>query len=632
MSFGTVFKPFRSDAPPRDRFLTCGACALFGILAARTEPYGSHATLVFVVLSFMFGGLRTLIEAMRGVVALRLDINFLMILAALASAALGHWDEGAILLFLFSLSDALERYAFERTRRGIRSVMALRPSIASLLRDGQEQPCRVEELEIGDQVRVRPGERFPVDGIILDGCGAVEEAVVTGESMPIDKGPEDTVLAGTINLDGSLLVRVSQPATHSTIERIVKLVDEAQQDRVAVQRWIDTWQPWYVYGVLCASAVTILGGILMVGDVSASVTRGMILLVAASPCAVVLASPVAVLATVASGTRRGILFKGGSAIERLAMADTLAFDKTGTVTQGRPRLMSVEPSDGHDAEALLATAAALERHSEHPLAAAVVEAALQRGVPLLEAEQFKNVTGIGIFGRVLGHWAGAGRQALFQEHGIDVSQALAARMNRPGGESAILVMRGDGLSGVLSFRDELRPEAVQAFAGLRRLGIKRFVMLTGDLVEPAARVAQQLGVSEFKAELRPEEKLHEIRKLTGSGLHVAMIGDGVNDAPALAAATVGVAMGAAGTDVAMEIADLALMRDHLGTFVDAVALSRRCQRVIRQSLMFAFLAMAGLVVLTFLGRLTLPWAVLCHEGSTVLVILNGLRLAGRANR
>jgi len=193
-------------------------------------------------------------------------------------------------------------------------------------------------------------------------------------------------------------------------------------------------------------------------------------------------------------------------------------------------------------------------------------------------------------------------------------------------------MRGDGLSGVLSFRDELRPEAVQAFAGLRRLGIKRFVMLTGDLVEPAARVAQQLGVSEFKAELRPEEKLHEIRKLTGSGLHVAMIGDGVNDAPALAAATVGVAMGAAGTDVAMEIADLALMRDHLGTFVDAVALSRRCQRVIRQSLMFAFLAMAGLVVLTFLGRLTLPWAVLCHEGSTVLVILNGLRLAGRANR
>ena len=624
---------FAPDAGPPQRFVAAGLCAALAITAWVLKSYGAPVTgLVFIMLAYVSGGLRALNAAIAALRERRPDINFLMILAAVVSALVGHWDEGAILLFLFSLSDALERYAIERTRRSIRALVELRPETACVVREERELTVRVEELAVGDLIRVRPGERFAIDGQVVEGVSAVNESIVTGESMPVDKQPESPIFAGTINENGSLLVRMTKPADESTLARIAKLVEEAQERKAPVQRVIEKWEMPYVLGVLGVCGLTILFWMVRTGDPIAAVRTGMILLVAASPCAVVLASPVAVLAAVTRGARQGVLFKGGSHIERLAAVDTVAFDKTGTLTFGRPTVTSVLPSDGYDEQAVLTAAAAVERRSEHPLAQAIVRAAEQRGLTLPEAVDFIGDPGVGVSARVNGRWVRVGRRPLFDKHNVTIPQSLIDLNDQAEGQTAVMVLEEQGVAGVVALSDEVRPEAPEALAALREIGVHKFIVLTGDQRAPTARVAEQLGIEGLKAGLLPEDKVREVRRLIDAGAGVAMIGDGVNDAPALAAAQVGIAMGAAGTDVALETADVVLMGDDLRSLAEAVHIARRCRTVIQQGLLLAFGVITLLVGLTLLGVFSqvggLTFAVIGHEGSTVLVVLNGLRLLG----
>lgn len=620
-----VTRVFLPTAGPIERFVASGLCAVTAILGAVLNGQGAvTAGWLFILASYALGGLRATLEAIAALRNWRPDINVLMILAAIVALSTGHWDEGAILLFLFSLSDALERFAIERTRRGIDSLMDLRPETACLVREDRELNVPIAELRVGDRVRVRPGERFPADGIVLDGQSAVDESIVTGEPIPVDKQPGSPILAGTINANGSLLVSVSREASESTLARIVQLVEEAQERKVTAQRIIERWQSPYVLTVLGTSAATILLGMLWSGEVMSSIQRGMVLLVAASPCAVVLASPVAVLATVTRATRNGVLFKGGSHIERLAGVSTFAFDKTGTLTRGRPSVREVRPIRG-GADELLAVAAALEHRSEHPVAKAIVAEAARRGLVLPEIESFSSEPGFGVWGRMNGCWVGVGQEKLFTQHGVSLPTELSrAAADHEG--ARVLVFRSDGLAGVIDVADEIRREASAAIRELRALGITHLTMLTGDHSAAAQHIAGVTGIEDVRAGLAPGEKLAAILTLAKTNGGVAMVGDGVNDAPALAAATVGIAMGGGGTDVALETADVVLMRDDLRGLPLAMRLARRCRMTIQQSLLFAFGTIVFLVSMTLMGWMYLPIAVICHEGSTVAVVLYGLRL------
>ncbi|MFO0837112.1 MAG: heavy metal translocating P-type ATPase [Phycisphaerae bacterium] len=623
-------KNWMPEADSWPRFAAATGCAVFGILAWIADIYG--ATLLIAVcalLSYASGGARATYEAIAALRNRTAEINLLMVLAAIVSALLGHWDEGAILLFLFSLSDALEHDAVARTRRSVNSLMKLRPDKACLVRDGVESFVAVDSLGVGDTIRVRPGERYPIDGLVLDGASAADESVVTGESLPVEKRPGDSIFAGAINENGSLLVRMTRPASESTIARIVRLVEQAQENRNPAQRVIERWQTPYVLGVLGLSALAIMISWISSGSLSDAVKTGMVLLVAASPCAIVLAAPVAVLAAVTRGARHGVLYKGGAHLERLASVEAVALDKTGTLTVGKPVVTNIEALNGSDPSKLLAVAAAVESHSTHPLAGAIVAAARQRSLAFPEATDFLNEPGLGIWAQVEGLRTGVGRAALFERRQVALPPSVVARLGDAAGESCVGLLREDGLAGVITLRDEPRAEARSAISMLKRIGVREIFMLTGDHAGAAQRVAQSLGIGDVKSDLKPEDKLVEIRRLAKER-GVAMVGDGVNDAPALAAATVGVAMGAAGSDVALETADVVLMRDDLRLLPQAIHLARRCRTTIAQSLALASGMIALLVFLTLTGWLTLPVAVVCHEGSTLVVVLNGLRLLREA--
>ncbi|MCC6359793.1 MAG: cadmium-translocating P-type ATPase [Phycisphaerales bacterium] len=601
----------------------CGVFGLAGFFAQRADSLWLEIALAIV--SFLLGGVRTLIAAALALRKGVLEINFLMILAAVVSAALGHWEDGALLLFLFSFSDALEHYAVERTRRGISSLMNLRPSTARRLRAGVEEIVPIEQLAPDDEIRVRPGERLPVDGDIVEGEAAMDESVVTGESLPVDKGPGAPVFAGTINTNGSLRVRMTRPAAESTIARIVRMVESAQDNKIAAQRVIESWQTPYVAGVLGVSFIAVFLAWAVTADFFEGIKRGMVLLVAASPCAVVLASPVAVLATVTRAARFGILFKGGAHLERLASVEVVALDKTGTVTHGKPRVDRVEPIDAMSENELLTLASTLESRSEHPLAAAIVAETRARGLTWPEAVEFENHAGLGVVGRDGGGRIAAGKPQLFERVGLALPPRLAALAATPHSGSTVIVCNERGRGGLITLADTVREDSAAAIDALRQMEIREILMLTGDRRDTAEAVGRQVGIRSVFAELQPHEKLSRIHAIAEKS-PIAMVGDGVNDAPALAAATVGVAMGAAGSDVALETADVVLMRDRLPDLVTALRLARRCRQTIRMSLCFAFSVIALLVVFTFSAGLPLPLAVVGHEGSTVIVILNGLRL------
>jgi Cd2+/Zn2+-exporting ATPase len=563
------------------------------------------------------------------------DIDLLMLLAALGAAVLGDWAEGAFLLFLFSLAHALEHYALGRARGAIRALADLAPARATVLRGRRELEVAVEEVRPGEVVVVRPGERVPVDGEVRQGRSAVNQAPITGESVPVEKTAGDEVFAGTINGDGALEVTTTHAAGDRTLDRVVQLVEEAQTQKAPTQRFTERFERVFVPAVLIADVLLIaLPPLLGVWPLEVSFYRAMALLVAASPCALALGTPAAVLAGIAQAARNGVLIKGGAHLEQLGTVRALAFDKTGTLTTGEPEVTDVVPAAGVEAAELLRVAAAVERRSQHPLARAVVRRADAEGLVLPAAGALESVTARGVRAEVGGEPVEIGNLQLWEEQGIAVPRELRRSVERLAatGRSVMAVRWGARWLGAIGAADRPRDGVQDVLGRLRALGVGPLVMLTGDHADVARAIGREVGVDEVRADLLPEQKLGAVRGLLAEHGTVAMVGDGVNDAPALAHATVGIAMGGAGTAVALETADVALMADDLGTLSFAVGLSRRARSIIRQNLFLSLGVIAVLVVATTTGMAGIGPAVLLHEGSTLVVIANALRLLGYRER
>ena len=613
------------------------ACAVLGgagVFFSSLHFSGAEtATMLAVIGAYIAGGQGPARSAVGDLSRGELNVDLLMIVAALGAAAIGEWGEGLVLLFLFSLSGTLEAFAMYRTTRSIESLIQLRPREALIIRDdnpdGQLVP--VESLHVGDIVRVRPGERFSVDGVVCEGETWADEATLTGESEPIQKPIGANVFASTINGQGSVLVRMTKAVADTTLERIVQMVQEAQAQKTPTQQFVESWERPYVIGVLVAAALVFFGSrFLHTNQWSDAFYHAMVILVAASPCAVVVSSPAVMLSAIARAGLSGVLFKGAAHVESLGLVDIIAFDKTGTVTVGQPSVTEVWTPIGADMSRLLSLAAAVERRSEHPLAAPVLAEVRRRGIAISEAPvtDFDSHTGLGVHGHIDGTWVGIGREGLFEKHQIPVPPELLqqAQRLRDLGQTTLLIVAGEvGLFGAVAVADQARPEAAPTIDSLKRLGIREIVILSGDHERVAQAVAKTVHADDVRAGLLPDQKVAELRRLSANGHVVAMVGDGVNDAPALAAARVGIAMGGAGTDVALEVADVVLMRDDLRALPLAVWICRVARQRVRQNMMFAFGVILLLVVSTF-ANLPLWLGVLGHEGSTVLVVFNGLRL------
>ncbi len=602
-------------------------CALFLIVGYVVErAAGGTGALPLYALAYLSGGVGSAAAAWSALRRRRIDVNLLMLLAAGGAAFLGAWWEGGVLLFLFSLSNALEYYAMGRTRRAIRALMALRPSEALVRRgDGQEAVVPAEALRVGDVIIVRPAERLPADGVVVGGVSSIDQAPITGESIPVDVSKGSPVFAGTINQRGSLEVEVTKRPEDTTLARIIALVEQAQSTRAPTQRVIDRFGQ--VYAILVIAGALVTYGVLTVlrfpGDVA--FYRAITLLVVASPCALVISTPAAILSAIANGARKGVLFKGGASLEGLAKVETVVFDKTGTLTTGEPVVTDVVPLVG-DEIALLALAGALEQRSEHALADAVVQACRARGIDLPRPERFEAMTGRGVRGIVEGQMVRVGSETFMKEEGVPISEDARSHLIRLRHEGKTPILVGDHrLVGVVAVADTLRPQAEATVRDLRGLGMKRLVMLTGDHRQVAEVIGAHLGLDDVQAELLPQQKAEAVVALTRQAV-VAMVGDGVNDAPALASASIGIAMGAAGTDAALETADIVLMGDSLQRLPYAVSLSRQAKRVVMQNLFFASLVIIVLITSALVFGLRLAFGVIGHEGSTVVVVLNGLRL------
>ncbi|GIV90080.1 MAG: hypothetical protein KatS3mg055_2598 [Chloroflexus sp.] len=604
------------------------ALTLIGIVTGLIlEGSGAPESIILAVhlATYFFGGfyaVRAIIEALRH---WSIEVDLLMVLAALGAGYLGDFTEGAILLFLFSLSNVLQAYAMRRTEQAITALMQLRPDTVTVHRDGRELDLPVEAVQVGDVIVLRPGDRVPLDGVIERGSGTFDESALTGESMPVQKGPGMAVLAGTLNQTGALEVRVTKPASESTLARIITMVSEAQARKARSQSFLEYFEQRYAIGVIVAVILFILAVPALTGaDFADTFYRGMVLLTVASPCALVISVPASLLSAIAAGARRGVLFKGGVHIEELSKVRVIAFDKTGTLTFGKPTMTDLVPMNGVDEADLLAIVARAEQPSEHPIARAILQAAEERGITVAPPEQFTAVTGMGVRAMWEGVETLVGSPRLFAEAGVVVPPELSARADElmaQGRGSVLFVRRGEQWLGLVAVMDRERPDAAQRIAELRAAGIERIVMLTGDNPQVAEAMARRLGVDEVHAGLLPADKLRIVEQLRQRYGGVAMVGDGVNDAPALAAATVGIAMGAAGTDAALETADLVLMRDDLSAITYALRLSRRTQRVVWQNITFALAVVVVLVTTTLTVGVPLPLGVVGHEGSTIIVVL-----------
>lgn len=558
----------------------------------------------------------------------RLDINALMMIAVIGAALIGEWLEAATVVVLFSLGEALERYTMDRARNSIRSLMALAPAEALVRHDDHEHRVPVAEVSPGDVVIVRPGERLPIDGVIVAGASAVNQAPVTGESIPVDVAPGTSVFAGTINGQGVLDVQATRKAADSTIARIIRMVEAAQSQRAPSQRFVDTFAMYYTPAVIAiAAAVAILPPLLAGGDWSGWLYRALVLLVIACPCALVISTPVSIVAAISAAARSGVLIKGGAHLEAAGSLRALAFDKTGTLTVGQPRVVSIEPLDGRSDDDLLALAAAVERYSEHPLGDAIVAAAHERKIDVASqtVADISATVGRGISARVGDRLVRIGSRTMLS---ADLASSMEDRLValEEHGQTTVLIEEAGQLVGIIGLADQVRPDAREAVAAIERAGIRETVMLTGDRPAVAHAIAQQAGVDDVRAGLLPDDKVTVIEELLERHGRVGMVGDGVNDAPALARATVGIAMGAAGTDTALETADIALMGDDLGKLAFTVRLSRSAKRVIAQNIGFALILKVVFLALAVGGAATLWEAVFADVGASLIVILNGMRL------
>ncbi|HOB50306.1 MAG TPA: heavy metal translocating P-type ATPase [Mycobacterium sp.] len=626
--------------------LACGVFLAVGFALSFVSAVPQSVSLIFYVLSYGAGGYFTAREAIESIRARRFEIDFLMLVAALGAAALGDFAEGALLLFLFGIGHALEGYAMGRARRAIESLADIAPKTALVRRGADVTEVPVAELAVGDVVTVRPNSRIPADGFVIAGSSSVDQAPVTGESVPVDKSPvadrdqaaanldglgaENRVFAGTVNGQGALDIVVARLAADSTMSRVVRLISEAETQISPTQRFTKKFERIFVPLVLALVAALLLAPLVTHEPFAESFYRAMAVLVAASPCALAIATPSAVLAAVARAGNAGVLVKGGGPLENLGGLTAIAFDKTGTLTTGQPRIVDVLPAPGVEDTELLQVAVAVEQLSDHPLASAVARdgrTRLNRDTPL-QATGLEALSGRGVRAMVEAEEVYIGKPGLFSEVGGPTMPAelmadiQAAQMR---GRTIMVVRRGARYLGAIGLMDTPRDSARTIAASLRDLGIRRLIMISGDNQQVADAIAAQTGIDEAWGDLLPEDKVEAIRRLREGEHRVAMVGDGVNDAPAMANATVGIGMGAAGSDVALETADIALMADNLNALPFAVGLSRNTRRIIRQNLLASLGVVALLIPATILG-LSIGLAVLVHEGSTLVVVANALRL------
>ncbi|MFD7401814.1 heavy metal translocating P-type ATPase [Streptomyces sp. NPDC059866] len=592
--------------------------ALVTFLAGLALDLGGAPVWAFAPLyavAYVTGGWEPALEGLRALRDKTLDVDLLMIVAALGAAAIGQVLDGALLIVIFATSGALEALATARTADSVRGLLDLAPTTATRVTDEDtEETVPTGDLTVGDVLLIRPGERIGADGRVLDGTSEADQATITGEPLPVLKRPGDEVFAGTLNGTGSLRVRVERDPADSVIARIVTLVEEASRTKAPTQLFIEKVEQRYAVGVVAATLAVFAVPLAFGANLTEALLRAMTFMIVASPCAVVLATMPPLLSAIANAGRHGVLVKSAVAMERLGEIDTAALDKTGTLTEGAPEVTDVRPlpDSGLDEDRLLALAAAAEHPSEHPLARAIVAAARARDLPIAPTEEFTAVPGRGVTAVVGGHKVSVGR-----------AEALAGRED---GATVVLVVRDGNPVGTLALTDRLRPEAAATTAALTALTGTAPLLLTGDNAHTAARVAEATGLTDVRADLLPEDKVNAVRDLQDSGRKVLFVGDGVNDAPALAAAHSGVAMGRAGSDLALETADAVVVRDELATVPATVRLSRAARRLVQQNLVIAGTFITVLVVWDLVGHLPLPLGVAGHEGSTILVALNGLRL------
>jgi Cd2+/Zn2+-exporting ATPase len=591
-----------------------------------------NMALVFFLLSYLAGGYDIATHAIPGLIKGKFDTDVLMLAAALGAAFLGEWAEGAFLLFLFSLGHAGEHYALDRARNAINALGELMPKTAHVKRGDDIFKLTVEQVQVGDVVLIRPGDSIPVDGKILNGTSAIDQSAITGESVPVSKGEDDEVFAGTINQENALEVKVTKLAKDNTLNRVMQMVAEAQSQQSPTQQFTERFTTRFVPAVLVlVLLVIVIPPLIGLMTIQESFYRAMLLLVAASPCALALGTPASVLAGIAQAARNGVLIKGGVHLENLGSLNVMAFDKTGTLTEGKFKVTDIIPMNGASPDELLQVAGAVEQQSNHPLALAVVRAAKEQNLKLPVANGLENITGRGVKSEIDGRPVLIGSSKLFNElnsHSLDstVVQTIESLENQ--GKTTMAISHDKRVLGVLALGDIPRPGVKGTLQALLDLGIQKLIMLTGDNEDVARKVADQVGVTNVRANLLPAEKLESIQELQAEYGKIAMIGDGVNDAPALASATVGIAMGGAGTAVALETADVALMADDLSKLPFAVGLSRASRAIILQNLVIS-LGVIGILLLTSVfGWMQLSGAVILHEGSSILVVSNALRLLG----
>lgn len=584
------------------------------------------------VISYLAGGYYGVLESINSLRDREINVDLLMVLAAGGAAIVDQWHEGAILLFLFSLSNVLQAYAMDRSRRAIQSLLDLRPDTAKVRREDEIVMVAVDDLLPGDVVVLQPGELVPIDGKVIKGTGSVNQASITGESIPVLKQVGDEVFAATLNENAALDIEVTRPASESTLARIIKLVENAQSHRADTQRRLDVFEQYYAMIVIAATLLLIFVPPLVSNvNFDDNFYRAMVVMVVASPCALVISTPASILSAIANGARKGILFKGGAHLETMAAIRAVALDKTGTLTTGEPGVTEIIPTQGLTEDELLQVVASVESRSEHPLAQAVVRAAQNRKITIEEPTSFEAIPGRGLQAQLNGSLVIVGSERLMLERDVHLPEDLRQQQMALENEGKTVLYAYEipsRLLGLIAIADTPRPETIELVRQLHAVGVEKVVMLTGDNARAAAAIAEASGIDEYHANLMPEDKVTKLQELREKYGCIAMVGDGVNDAPALAAASLGIAMGAAGTDVALETAEVVLMSSELNKIPYAIALSKRAQRIVWQNIIFSLSVIAVLVIAALLPfvNLPLPLGVVGHEGSTIVVVMNGLRL------
>jgi len=606
--------------------VTSGLFVVIGGILRYLE-FPDALTIPLLLIAIISGGYHIAIKGFKEAKNLTLGMNFLMTIAVIGAMVIGEWSEAAMVIFLFALAQLLESYSLNRARKSIQSLMALAPEVALKKESSGTRLISVEEIQVGDIIIIKPGERIPLDGLVVAGVSSVNQAPITGESLPIEKNIEDEVFAGTINEIGTLEVRVTKKHHDSILSRIIHLVEEAQAQKAPSQSFVERFAKYYTPAVVSiAILLAIIPPLIFGASFSEWFYRALVLLVISCPCALVISTPVTIVSGLTNAARSGILIKGGAYLENFGKLKALAFDKTGTLTSGKPHVQSIIAVNQHTEEEILMIAASIESRSEHPLAQAIIDYAQSKNIALQNLESFESITGKGVRASLNGTTYLIGNHRLFEENQwceAEIHHYLEKIEQKS--HSAVILGQEKDILGIIAIADGIRQNADQAIQDLYKAGIQKTIMLTGDNQQTAKAIAHEVGIDEFQAELLPEDKVAAIKKLLNQYQQVAMVGDGINDAPALATATMGISMGTSGTDTALETADIALMKDDLNQLAYLKRLSRKTVRIIKQNILIALFLKGVFVILAIPGLATLWMAVFADMGASLMVVFNGLR-------